>query len=190
MRYLGGAGESGAGREHAGGRVLFVCSGNVFRSVSAERIFRARMPPGAGVSRADVSSAGTHAVPQFVRQEVALHLSRYEVSVADHMPRRVDEALLATTDLVVSMSYDHRTFLLEHFGRASVLFNEVAVGADTPILDVGEATPPWRDDPVLANAHATRVIDYLWAVMPQFVENLPAFLGSGDRGTLAAGGAA
>lgn len=181
----GRGGEKGKARS-----VLFVCSGNVFRSVSAERIVKARVSQEAFPAGLRVSSAGTHAIPQLVRPEVSDYLKRYRIDVADHMPRRVDETILAETDLVVSMSYDHRTFLKERFGQSSMLFNEIAVGADTPILDVGEATPPWRDDPVVATAHATRVIDYLWEVMPQFLDNLVTVLSGTDLRSLAASGAA
>lgn len=179
-----------SGEKRTARSVLFVCSGNVFRSVSAERILKARVTPEAFPAGLSVSSAGTHAIPQLVRREVADYLQRYRIDVADHMPRRVDETMLAEADLVVSMSYDHRSFLKERFGHQSMLFNEIAVGADTPILDVGEATPPWRDDPVVATAHATRVIDYLWEVMPQFLDNLVGVLSGRDRSSLAASGAA
>ena len=157
--------------------ITFVCSGNVFRSMSAERMLRALSAANDDFTGGlRINSAGTHAIPQQIRGEVAEHLTTFGIVANDHRPRRLDDEIVESADLLVAMSYNHQEFIHDKFGIESPLFNRIAVDADTPILDVGEATPCWRDDPVAAQIHTVRVLDYLWSVMPVFQSRLAKFL--------------
>ena len=75
--------------------VLFVCIGNQGRSVMAERIFRA-----AGSSHA-ARSAGAAPGDQ-VHPEVVEALQEIGIDASDHVPRRLDDELLAWADVVVA----------------------------------------------------------------------------------------
>jgi protein-tyrosine-phosphatase len=79
--------------------VLFVCIGNQGRSVMAERIFRA-----SGSSHA-ARSAGAAPGDQ-VHPVVVDALRELGIDASDHVPRRLDDGLLAWADVVVATCDD------------------------------------------------------------------------------------
>ena len=79
--------------------VLFVCIGNQGRSVMAERIFRA-----AGSSHV-ARSAGA-APGDAVHPVVVDALRELGIDASDHVPRRLDDDLLAWSDVVVATCDD------------------------------------------------------------------------------------
>jgi arsenate reductase (thioredoxin) len=81
-------------------RVLFVCVANSGRSVLAERLFR-RAAAGRHETRSAGSKPGTAA-----HTAVAEALAEVGLDVRDHVPQRLDAAVLAWADLVVSTCSD------------------------------------------------------------------------------------
>lgn len=152
--------------------ILFVCTGNVFRSLVAERALRARLGSGAGCL---VGSAGIEARPQAVHPLVAERLRAKGADPSDHVQRKLTDELIAGAGLVVAMGLDHRDFIRRHFNRDAPLFNVLCYRQEAPVLDVGEAVPDWERNREAATAYTLWVIDYIWDAMP-------AFLARMDRG--------
>ncbi|MFL5954061.1 MAG: low molecular weight phosphatase family protein [Gaiellaceae bacterium] len=76
--------------------MLFVCIGNQGRSVMAERLFQA-----AAGGEHEARSAG--AVPGAApHPEVLEALAEVGIDAADHVPRKLDDRLLAWADVVVA----------------------------------------------------------------------------------------
>ena len=152
--------------------VLFICSGNIFRSMSAEYALKRALGTGANVS---VSSAGTHEPPHGVLDWVRdYHLER-EVDVSPHAPRRLTADILETASLAVAMSTDHRDIVAKRFDLEIPLFNEVAYGRNEALLDVHEAVEDWRQNMDRAVPYVYQVIDHIYAGMPGFIERMPQF---------------
>ncbi len=76
--------------------VLFVCIGNQGRSVMAERLFRAAA--GAGQNARSAGAAPGEAT----HPEVLEVLRELGIDASDHVPTKLDEALLAWADVVVA----------------------------------------------------------------------------------------
>jgi arsenate reductase (thioredoxin) len=76
--------------------VLFVCVGNQGRSVIAERLFRA-----AAGAEHEARSAGA-APGREVHPETVAVLAELGVDASDHVPRKLDEALMDWADVVVA----------------------------------------------------------------------------------------
>ncbi len=91
--------------------ILFVCTGNIFRSLAAEYALRREL----GDSMA-VSSAGTDDYPHVVRPNVRDYLLAKGLDVRTHRRRTVSREILAGTEMVIAMSTDHQRFLREKFG--------------------------------------------------------------------------
>ena len=77
-------------------RVLFVCIGNQGRSVMAERLFLR-----AAGDRHEARSAGA-APGAATHPEVLAALAEVGIDASDHVPRRLDDELLAWADVVVA----------------------------------------------------------------------------------------
>jgi len=76
--------------------VLFVCIGNQGRSVVAERLFRQ-----AAGDRHEARSAGA-APGEATHPEVLAALSEVGIDASDHVPTKLDDALLEWADVVVA----------------------------------------------------------------------------------------
>ncbi|MGI9405926.1 MAG: low molecular weight phosphatase family protein [Hyphomicrobiaceae bacterium] len=151
--------------------VLFICTGNIFRSMTAEYALR-------GVAPLAVSSAGLIDAPHEVLPFVRSHLTGKGVDIAEHQPRRLTQAILDDADVAVAMGTDHRDHVGEVHGRDIPLFSEVAFGKSEPLRDVWEVIPDWRNNDAEAHAYAWSLMDRIFDGMPQFVARMEDFVRS------------
>lgn len=154
--------------------LLFVCTGNVFRSMAAEYAVRAQLCP---QSSYRVESAGIKVKPQPIHPIISNRLIKKGADPSPHVPRMLTRELIDRADLVIAMGRDHREFIQKQFGSKVPLFNEVAFGEDKPILDLHEALPDWERDIVEARAYVESVIDHIWESVPALMARLPQIQG-------------
>lgn len=152
--------------------ILFVCTGNVFRSVVAEYATKLHL----GLDNLClVGSAGIEAKPQPVHAWVRHCLREKGADVSKHMPRKLTRELLEGSDLVVAMSRDHQIFIHQEFGVDVPLFKQICYGRDEPIFDLHEVHPNWEQDLALARTYVSSVIDMIWDDIPSLLSKLPHF---------------
>ena len=150
--------------------ILFVCTGNIFRSVAAEYGLKSLVGQ---PSPYHIGSAGIDAKPQPVHEWVKHCLSHKGADVSGHVQRQLTKELLAETDLVVAMSLDHQEFIRREFGRHAPLFKQLCYGCDEAIPDLHERYPDWEQDLESARHYVTSVIDMIWVDLPSFLYKLP-----------------
>ena len=153
--------------------ILFVCTGNIFRSLTAEYALKAMLDPHSPIR---VSSAGTVALPQQMHPDVRAYLVQRGMAPSPHRQRRVSVELLKASDLVIAMSTDHQAFLVDTFQYRALLFNEVCHGRSEPLLDIWEAVPTWETDRDAARNYAFQVMEYIWASIPCLLQNFETYL--------------
>ncbi len=153
--------------------ILFVCTGNIFRSLVAEYAVRTQVVPHSGYQ---VGSAGIVAKSQTIHPIVYGRLAQKGADPSGHIQRVLSRQLVEESDLVIAMGQDHRAFIQQHFGLNVPLFNEVSSGLSLPILDLHEALPDWEQDRHQAQQYIESVIDHLWASAPALLARLPLFL--------------
>ena len=162
-------------------RVLFVCTGNVFRSMSAEYAVRRELLKkprwNAGFV---VSSAGTDELPHLVWHEVRDYLLMQGLDVSPHRRRTLTRAIFEGSDLVVAMSTDHREFIRRRFGQEVPLFTEACSEPAAPLPDVEEAVPDYRSNAAAVTAHLRMTIDRIIALAPRLAERLAGHLADGQ----------
>ncbi|MEM7212754.1 MAG: hypothetical protein AAF479_12830 [Pseudomonadota bacterium] len=144
--------------------VLFVCTGNIFRSLTAERALRRALGAGSGVA---VASAGTASVPDLrVRGDVVAYLSGKGLDVSDHQRRTLTAEIVQGTDLVVAMNSDHRRFLSEQFGVEAPLYTAAVGGEAVDLPDVNDLFRPEDYFTDAAMQHVRDTIDRIVADAP------------------------
>lgn len=153
--------------------ILFICTGNIFRSLVAEHALKAYLGDYSGCL---VGSAGVEASPQIIHPLVRGLLLAKGVDVTAHIQRRLTRTLLDETTLPVAMGLDHRDIIRQRSGREVRLFNEVSYGRESAILDLHEALPQWQEAPEAAKAYVTDIVEYIWAAIPSLVERLPRYM--------------
>jgi protein-tyrosine phosphatase len=103
-------------------RVLFVCTGNICRSPFAERLLRARLDSklGEAAARIQVSSAGTFGlVGEPMSPETAETLLRYGGLDTGFVARAMEVEQIDGADLVLGLTREHRSAVLQMVPRAS-----------------------------------------------------------------------
>ncbi|MBL8073752.1 MAG: hypothetical protein JNL29_05250 [Nitrospira sp.] len=152
--------------------ILFVCTGNVFRSMAAEYALRAQLGQ---PSAYQVESAGIEAKSQKIHPVILNRLRLKGADPSAHVPRPLTKELIKQSDLIIAMGRGHREFIHAKFGLSVPLFNEVAFGKDSPILDLHEALPNWERDIIEAREYVESVIDHIWDSMPALMARLSGF---------------
>ena len=153
-------------------QVLFVCTGNIFRSLTAEYALRELLPADSPIV---VSSAGTEDFPHVVKPVVWEYLLRRGLDVRRHSRRTLTEEMLAQTDRVIAMSTEHRLTLTERFGHFdSPLFAEACGFPGEALPDVDEAVVDHQTNPAAVEAHVRKTIDRIIELTPRLARRLIA----------------
>lgn len=155
--------------------VLFVCTGNIFRSMTAAYGLRAALGPERNI---EVGSAGLQTPEHDVMPFVRTHLLARGLDVSGHRARPLTRAMLARAGLAIAMDFAHRRVVEERFGTRLPLFSEVAYDREEPMPDVQEAVPNWQEDFPAAVAYGTEVMDYILDGIPGFVTRMDSYFRS------------
>ena len=147
--------------------IVFVCTGNIFRSLTAEYALRRELGPGIAVS-----SAGTDDYPHIVRPNVRDYLLAKGLDVRAHKRRTVTREILSGAELVVAMSTDHQRYLREKFGLAAPVFLEACGGACEPLPDIEEVVLDYRTNRAAVDAHVRKTIDTIIDLTPRLAARL------------------
>jgi protein-tyrosine phosphatase len=86
--------------------VLFICTGNLCRSPSAQW-FLAQRAAKIGPPDITVESAGTRGTTSKVPAELQREGAAYGLDLSTHVPRRVDAESIARADLIIGMAREH-----------------------------------------------------------------------------------
>ena len=154
----------------AGKTILFVCTGNVFRSMVAEYALKAHLTSDHALQ---VGSAGIKAVQQPILPLLREQLKQRGIDPRGHRPRQLTDHLLKQTDVVIAMSTDHQDFIRREFGREVPLFSQIVSGAIEPVLDVHEVIPNWEARIPEAREYILSVVERIWTSMPVLLPRLP-----------------
>jgi len=154
-------------------RVLFVCTGNIFRSLTAEYALRRALHELRGDTHGiHVESAGTEDFPHVVQPVVRDYLKEKGFDVSAHRRRTLTSQMLAP-GLIVAMSTEHRTILREQFGfEDAPLFTAACGQQEAPLPDVDEAVVDHRNNPVAAQRHVHATIDRIIEATPGLARRL------------------
>jgi protein-tyrosine phosphatase len=154
-------------------RVLFVCTGNIFRSLTAEQALRHALQARSDIH---VSSAGTADYPHVVRPNVRDYLLSKGFDVSRHQRRTLTEAILSESHLVIAMSTDHRTYILERFGHSVPLFLEACGERPDALPDIEEVVLDYQTNPAAVDVHARATIDRILGLTPRLAARLDSLL--------------
>ena len=141
--------------------MLFVCTGNIFRSLTAEHALRQAL-------------CGEHVVRPNVRDSL---LSR-GFDVGQHQRRTLTREILQASHLVIAMSVDHRAHIRDRFQGDALLFLEACGELGEALPDIEEAVLDYRTNPAAVDAHVRATIDRILELTPRLAARLDLLLKS------------
>ncbi|WP_179954084.1 low molecular weight phosphatase family protein [Denitrobaculum tricleocarpae] len=157
--------------------VLFICSGNIFRSMTADFSLRAHLRASDEIT---IRSAGLGPPPHGVVDFVRDHLAGKGIDISEHKPTQLTPAMLEDTALPVAMGLEHREIIERDFEHRLPLFSEVAYGTVEALRDVWEVVPDWQNNLDASAEYGCSVIDYIHNGMPGFLERMDDFIARGS----------
>ena len=152
-----------------GHTILFICTGNIFRSMTADFALTAALGPDSGHR---VSSAGLLTPPHGVLPFVEDYLTNKGIDISAHQPTKLTPAILDQATLAIAMSTDHQAQIAQDFDRKVPLFSKIAYNTTQPLRDVDEVVPDWRIKHQEAITYGRSVMDYIFEGMPGVISQL------------------
>lgn len=126
-------------------KVLFVCTGNIFRSMSAEYCLRDYMQKN-NLNGVTTASAGIHAHPEPVHPVVKGTLEGYGIDISPHKQTKLNQEMMDEHDIVIAMAQNHVDFIKENFGAEVPLYNEIIGKGKTSVIDACDEFDLNEDD--------------------------------------------
>ncbi len=156
--------------------ILFVCNGNVFRSMTAEKCFKQFLKE-KNISDITVDSAGVKTTVQEPRRATIERLRYYGIQ-ANHKYKQLTKEIVKKSDLIIAMNFDQKEFIKKNFLIDAPLFNEIAYGKKEGILDIEEFDPKLSDknNKNEMQKYVYKIVDYIHDSMPHFFNNLDQWI--------------
>lgn len=145
--------------------IIFVCTGNVFRSFTAERCARDFLEKN-NIEGINVSSAGTVAHIQQIRQVTIKTLTQLGIDVLHHEQTQLTQGIVDMNDVIIAMNKEHQEFIAEHFHRHAPLYNELAIGKKIGIKD------NWEQKTYPIDTYIELVVHHIHETMPSLIRRI------------------
>lgn len=156
-------------------KILFVCTANIFRSVSAHYIIQDYVLK--NNLEILVSSAGIEVDESLIFDDTITDtLFKFGIDATEHIPRQITKKIIEDFDLIVVMGKNHFDYIKKNFDLEPIFFNEIISNSKTPVMDVTEifsenkrATKGWTE-------YIIKVITCFYDNKEKFIENYKKFL--------------
>lgn len=153
-------------------KILFVCSGNVFRSLSAEYCLEKILKQKKNTAW-QVISAGITAKPQLIHPQTRLTLAKLGITDVRHKQHKLNKKMLLDAHVVIGMAQNHLDFMKKNFKFTKTwLFNQVALGKNKSILDIEDTVKEYQTNPVAVNKQIDKTIRQIHKNISRFYKNL------------------
>ncbi len=147
-------------------KVLFLCTDNFTRSVTAEFCFKDYLTRN-GITNIEVASAGFKATSD-LSSFSSVHFDRMaELGIDSSSFKRTQfQEEFLNECVIVAMGTEHRDYIREVYGKQVYLFNEIYCGEERSVV----VPPPDNEGKYLAGIR--RMVDYIHQAMPVFYREL------------------
>lgn len=148
-------------------KILFVCTQNVFRSMSAHYLTNKYLTEN-NILGYEIDSCGTKAYPWEVPYEFTVELfEKKGIDVSSHKNKKINQNLIEESHIIVCMTHEHKKYIVENFKIEPYLFNQIAIGKLTDLNDDDEI-----DFDCTLHQFIEKTIIYIEKHIPKLIENI------------------
>ena len=152
-------------------KILFVCKGNIFRSVTAEYSLRKYLFDN-NINDVIVSSAGIEAKKEKINPFLKNSLKKLGILVNNHRQRKITKKILEENDEIIAIGKDHKEFIEKRFGMKVSLFNKFALNKDTPILDIEDCVVDYKHHEDAVEKFIEGTVKHIHTLTPKVYEEV------------------
>jgi protein-tyrosine-phosphatase len=147
-------------------KLLFVCTDNIGRSVTAEYCLKDYLAK-QNIASIEVSSAGTDADSDLTGYSMAHfdELRRLGIDTTKHKRTQITKEIADGADLVIAMAANHQQYMLDKFGAKAPLYNEILKNEPTSIVCSALGS-------INLDANMRTLVHYINDSIPILVKNL------------------
>ncbi|MBN2095326.1 MAG: HIT domain-containing protein [Candidatus Aenigmarchaeota archaeon] len=151
--------------------ILFVCTGNTFRSAIAEQSFRKYLNDN-NIPGWKVGSAGIIARKDSMDPKTVSSLEMLGVSSIKHRQKKLTRKMLKRHDIIVAMAENHAEFIKTKLGFSRVLlFNELATNKKTSVLDIQDEVKDYRTNRRAVERKIEKTACHIFRNIPNLFKN-------------------
>lgn len=156
-------------------KVLFVCNGNIFRSMSAEYCFNDYVKKN-NIKNLEAHSAGIIAKKQDMLKSVKDELNKFKIDPSKHKQRKINKKIIDESDFIIAMAEDHKRIIKEKFGLDVPLFKEVCYDEEFSIYDIEDVVFNYKENKKAVEDFTKKVVNKIHDSIPFLVKNLPNYV--------------
>ena len=155
-------------------RILFVCTGNKFRSMSAELLMNKFLEKNR-INDLSISSSGTNPNIYPPYPDTIARLKKYGCDASKHQFQKISEDDIKDADIIICMAKHHQEYIKINFRKKSFLFNEIAYNKEEDVVDDEEyaRVHGWDFD---LKEYINKIVDYIHDAIPEIYKNLGKFI--------------
>jgi protein-tyrosine phosphatase len=152
--------------------ILFVCTGNVFRSVSAEYSLKKYLSEH-NISDWKVSSAGIVAKKEPIDYKTLEVLKELGIKNIRHKQKKLTKDMVNEYDIVIAMAENHLNFIRSKLKYPkAILFNELAIGKKNSIWDIEDDVKDYKTDRQAVEKKIEKTVKEIRKKIPKLFKNL------------------
>ncbi len=156
--------------------ILFVCTGNIFRSMRAEYLLKKYLKDNK-ITGWKVGSAGTIARFEPAQKKVIKVLAESGISIKGHKQRKLTKDIIDEYNIIVALAKDHYDLIKANYKHDNVyLFNELATKKKTSIWDLEDDVPDFRTNKKAVDEKLERTVRFISDNIPGLFENAAKLL--------------
>jgi len=159
-------------------KILVVCKGNIFRSMSVEYCLKDFLKK-RKIKNFEIESAGTKAKKEDIPKPILDALLSKKIDPRKHKQRKINKKMVEEADLIIAMDKSNRDYIEKKFGkRKVVLYKKLLFGKDISLKDLDEVIPNREENREATNYYLKYIVNYLHRNTPLLYKRLKKYFDS------------